>query len=357
MGTSEAPFRTCIVGCKRGTAYAAAMAETGEFDLVAVCDLIEERAQELVEEFGRAAAYTDYEAMLQAEEPEVVGVATDNSSHAELTIAAAEAGAAGIVCEKPMAVSMGEARAMAEACRTNDCRLVVTHQRRMSRVMVQMRRLMEQGAIGEIELIRASCAGDVLSDGTHAVDSVRWLAADGEVSWLLGQIHREKPDPDEPKGMGHKRSGSYRYGHPVEDGGFGVFEFESGVRAEVLCGDVRLPWPRQYQDYEVFGTEGRLWRPGDRNDPPLLIQDEAGGGYREVEIESEERRGAMTTVWREFARFLREGGSHPLSMESALKDHEVVMSIYESARAHRRIEPPLEQEEFPLRLMLEEGQL
>ncbi len=217
-----------------------------------------------------------------------------------------------------------------------------------------MRELIEEGAIGDVYLIRSSNAGDVLSDGTHAVDSVRWLAGDQDMKWVLAQVYRDAPPAGEEKAGGYHTSGGWRYGHPVETGAFAVVEFESGLRAELLTGKVAFPG-RAYQDYEVIGTKGRLWRPGDRGEPPVSILDEQGGGWRAVELPETERRGEMSESYRQFARMMLEGGDHPLSGDSALKDQEVVMAIYESARTHQRIEMPLEQEEYPLALMLSEG--
>ena len=354
MAGERKPFRGVVVGCKMGRGHAQVMAGLDEFELVAVCDLKEELAAETAAKHSGAEVYTDYTRMLAEVKPDVVAVATPNDSHARLTIQAAEAGVRGICCEKPMAVNMGEARAMVAACKEHGVSLIVNHQRRMSAAMVRMRELIVEGALGDVYLIRSSNAGDVLSDGTHAVDSVRALAGDEDVKWVFAQVYREEPPAGEERAAGYNTSGGWRYGHPVETGAFAVVEFASGMRAELLTGKMALPG-RAYQDYEVMGTKGRLWRPGDRGEPAVSIQDEQGGGWRAVELPESERRWEMSESYRQFARMIREGGGHPLSGESALKDQEVVMAIYESARTHRRIEPPLEQEAYPLALMLAGG--
>ena len=354
MPSKQKPLRGVVVGCRMGGGHAGVMAGLDEYELVGVCDLNEQLANDTAAKYPGAVAYTDYTQMLAKAKPDVVAVATPNDSHARLTIQAAEAGVCGICCEKPMAVSMGEARAMVAACEKNGVSLIVNHQRRMSAPMVRMRELIAEGALGEVYLIRSSNQGDILSDGTHAVDSVRWLAGDQDVKWVLGQVYRNAPPADETKGIGYHTSGGWRYGHIVETGGFGVLEFASGLRAEILTGQMSFP-KRQYQDYEVIGTKGRLWRPGDRGEPPVSIRDEQGGGWRPVPLPEGERRRDMAESYRAFAGMMREGGPHPLSGESALKDQEIVMAIYESARTHCRIELPLKQEAYPLPLMLGEA--
>ncbi len=346
-------LKGAVVGCRMGGGHARAMESVSEYDLVALCDLNAETAGAVCEKLGRKVnVYTDYAEMLAKEKPDVVAVATPNSSHEALTIQAARAGVKGVCAEKPMAMDLGQARAMVAACREHGTALFVNHQRRLNSDLVTMRRLMEEGAIGEVQLIRATNAGDVLSDGTHAVDSVRHLAGDRPIKWLLGQVYRLPPNPDEDKAVGYHVSGGYRYGHPVEDGAMATWEFDNGVRGELLTGAVRFPG-RPYQDYEVLGTEGRLWRPGDKGE--IFIQDGRAKGWQPVALDPVEPANPIARAYQLFAETIRTGAVHPLSGDSALQDQEVVMAVYESARLRARIDMPPAQDRFPLQVMVDEG--
>jgi len=354
MSEDTKPLRAGVIGLRMGRSHARSMQRLDAYQVVGLCDLNAELAGELVTEaFPDAKAYTDYQEMLAAEQLDVVAVCTPTDSHAQLTIAVAETGVRGICCEKPMATSLGDGRAMIRACDENGVKLIVSHQRRMGPDLLTMRRLIDEGAIGEVYLVRGGCQGDLLSDGTHLIDSLRWLAGDSPVQWLLGQIHRETPDPEEEHGIGFHRSGGYRYGHMVENGAMAVIEFESGLRAEMFTGSMHMRG-RPYQDYEVLGTKGRLWRNGDQADPPLRIQDEEAGGYRVLSNDPDAPAHAQVNMYAAFAQTIREGTPHPLSGESGLADLEVIMAIHESARTHNRIEFPLEQETYPLLLMYPE---
>lgn len=357
--SGETPLRTVLVGCgPMARWHVNAVSACEEFELVALCDRDEERARQLAERAQVGAIYSDYGAMLRAHRPDVVIVVTPNDSHAALTIQAAEAGARGVMCEKPMATCMGEGRAMVEACRANGTSLVVNHQRRMSPPILRMRELIGQGAIGDVELIRGSCAGDVLSDATHLVDTIRFLTGDAPVKWVFGQVHRvvgEEVERDPERVQ--LASAGYRYGHPVETGAFGMWESEDGCRAEVLVGDLRL-MSRPYGDYEVFGTQGRLWRNGDAPEVALSIQD-CSGGWRPVDVAPadvrEQHAETARSSYVRFAEMVRTGCDHPLSGDSALLDLEVTMALFESARLRRKIALPLAQDEFPLRILIDEG--
>jgi len=342
------PLRVAVVGLRgMGMAHARAFAALPEFLVVAGCDLEQSRTAEFAAAFPGAATYADFSLMLAAEKPGVVVVATNTVSHARLTMEAVKAGVKGVMCEKPMAVGLGDARAMVTACRERGVALIVNHQRRTQPVYVTMRKLIESGAVGKPELIRGSCAGDILSDGTHTVDSIRHLAGDVGVKWVAGQVVRDRPDPAAPRGMGYDASGGWRYGHPIETGAFALLEFATGLRAELHTGSLQIKG-RQYQDIEVFGSEGRLWRAGDAAGDVLLLQDGKAGGFRPVPLSVAPDPGFIR---RQFARMILDGAGHPLNGDSALADHEIVTAVYESARLRARINLPLEQDRYPLELM------
>ena len=347
------PLRTAIVGCgPMARWHAKTVCALPEYALVALSDIEETHAQALSEAVGCGEVYTDYAQMLRTERPDVVVVVTPCATHAALTIQAAEAGVRGVYCEKPMATCLGDGRAMVEACRAHGVALGVNHQRRMSPPIRRMKSLLDAGAIGEVELCRGSCAGDLLSDATHLVDTVRFLNDDAPVTWVFGGLHREVgPEVARNPQSIQLASGGFRYGHAVETGAVGVFEFATGVRAELLCGDMRL-LKRAYGDYEVFGTQGRLWRPGDGADPSLLIQDERGG-WRAAEglPEGDGHEQTARACYAQFAKMVTEGAPHPLNGNSALLDLEIIMAIFESARLRSRIELPLTQDRFPLDLI------
>lgn len=363
----ERALRAAVVGCRMGAIHARILAQIAEFDLVAVCDIDELTAQRVAAETGTPRIYTDYTAMLEQERPEVVTIATPTALHAAMTFQAIEAGVRGICCEKPMATNLADGREMVERCHKKGIALIVNHQRRMGADLVAMREALERDEIGELLAIRAHCAGDLLSDGTHAVDSALWLVGDSEAEWVVAQLHRQ---------LSPSFSG-FRYGHPVESGAMVLVRFTNGVRLELFTGDLRDPL-RAYQDYEAFGTKGRLWRVGDRAQPNLFIADGTGGdwvaqrtpdGLRPVQQEGKGRgewrpvplpmmEPAMVRVYRQLALMIWHGEDHPCAGEKALRGLEILMAAYESARCRRKISLPITQDAFPLELMLrQQGEL
>ena len=358
-------LRAAVLGCRMGRAHARSIASLDEYELVAVCDVVRDAAAACAGDNGIDAIYTNYAEMLAQVKPDVVAVATPTNLHPEHTLQALDAGAKGICSEKPMAVCMGDARSMVEKCRSAGVPLVINHQRRLGSEMVYARQLIQEGTLGEIRMIRGECAGDILSDGTHLIDSIMWLAGDSGAEWVLGQIHRDLP----------KEAPGNRYGHTIETGAMAVIRLKNGLRAEIVCGDLRTE-RLAYQDYQVIGNRGILWRCGDRAAENLFICDHKGGGWipgldngtykpipapdgksgmwRPVEIPVP-RVNPIAESYRLLAASIREGAPHSLSGENALVGFEMLMAVFESARLHKRIRLPLEQDRYPLDIMLEQG--
>jgi len=354
------PLKTVLVGCNTIAAvHLSALKGLEQFRVTALADIDADRCAALAQAHDVAEHYTDYQEMLDREKPDVAVVATPNNLHATMTLAAVRAGVRGVYCEKPMAVDLAGGRSMVQACKEGNVALVISHQRRLSPPLVRMREMIENGVIGQLQTIRGSCNGDLLTDGTHAVDTLRHINGDREAIWAFGQIHRiPKPGPTTKTSVQIAADG-HRYGHPVETGAMALFEFDNGVRAELMTGDV-VPAGSDYCAIEATGTDGRLWRPGDRAEVPLLV--DKGEGWRPVPFDGtvvgpESGRRTVMECYRRFAGMILEGLPHPLSGESALKGLEILMGIFESARTHTKVSLPLRQERFPLQLMIDAGQL
>ena len=100
-------------------------------EMVAFCDIIEERAVKAAAEYGTedAKVYTDYKELLKDKDIEVVHVLTPNRSHSFITVDALEAGKH-VMCEKPMAKTYADAQKMLEAAKRTGKKLTIGYQAR-----------------------------------------------------------------------------------------------------------------------------------------------------------------------------------------------------------------------------------
>jgi predicted dehydrogenase len=376
------PLPTLLIGCgAMGKAQARIIASLPMYRLIAVADVVAEAAAAVATEYGCAHG-TDVAALLAQHRPAVVAICTGNDTHARYTIQAAQAGVRGIHCEKPMAVHLDDARAMVAACAASGTRLIINHQRRTGADLIAMKRAIDGGAIGTVRRIRVQCAGDILSDGTHCVDSLRFLAGDSAVEWVLGAVHRGDPAlKPPPKDTRQARKPGWRFGHPVEDGGHAQIQFASGIRGEVLCGD-QVEGYCAYQHYEVIGTTGRLWRVGDGKpcaasgkagpatwDPHIFISDGQpgthaavfdphdwpyrakpcpGGAWRVLEPAGDPLANLIAGSYQRLAEVLERGGDHPMDAAVGLADLELVTAIYASAQRHEKLALAALPGRFPL---------
>jgi len=181
---SRRPLSVGLIGAGRmGRSHLLAAAGLG-LSIRSICDVNAKNLEAVGGEFNVEAArrLTTPEAFfLQAEVPELVIISTTADSHARLSIAAAEAGAKFILCEKPMATSVADCDRMLEACRRHGARLAINHQMRfMDQYVLVKNELATEafGGLGSMNVV-AGCFGLVMN-GSHYFEAFRYLV-DGPI--------------------------------------------------------------------------------------------------------------------------------------------------------------------------------
>lgn len=162
-------------------------------ELVAVCDQNEARAQEVATRYGAREYYTDYAQVLAHPDIQAVSIATPDFAHAEIARAAAAAGKH-ILCEKPLATTVEEARTIVDAAAQAGVKLMVDFHNRVNPPFVAARDNVRSGALGDpaYAYIRLSNTTFVPQEmlswsnrtsalwflGSHAVDIMRFILDD-----------------------------------------------------------------------------------------------------------------------------------------------------------------------------------
>jgi len=182
--------------------------------MIAFCDIIPERAEEAKKNYGTpdAQVFTDYRDLLAISDIEVVHVLTPNVAHAEISIAALKAGKH-VMCEKPMAHTAKDARAMVEAAKESGKFLTIGYQTRSTKEYQYAHNLVKSGALGEIYYVKAPSirrrgtptwgvfldkekqgGGPMIDIGTHSIDAALYIIDNYEVESVTGTAYRKLYD-------------------------------------------------------------------------------------------------------------------------------------------------------------------
>jgi len=172
-------MRALVVGVNRGEVHALAYREIDDMELVALCDLNQEKVERLATNMG-VRWYTDYEAALQGELPDIVHAVTSPAVPRTLWIEpAAKYHVKAIVLEKPYALTPAEKSLVdKEVYDHPEILVVVNHQRRYMNFAITLRDLLKKNALGEIRHIYAQAQGEIMEMGTHVMDLVLMAAGD-----------------------------------------------------------------------------------------------------------------------------------------------------------------------------------
>ncbi|MEG0642130.1 MAG: Gfo/Idh/MocA family oxidoreductase [Clostridium sp.] len=150
-------LKFAIIGCGR-ISYKhveAIVNNIEEAELVAVSDIIIERAQEKKQQYinevsdAHVTVYTDYIEMLKNQKIDVAAIATESGYHKDIAINCMNSGVS-VIVEKPMALSIDDANEMIECAKKNNVKLCISHQNRFNKPIQDLRSAIEGNRFGRI---------------------------------------------------------------------------------------------------------------------------------------------------------------------------------------------------------------
>ena len=342
------------------TQHIAAFAANPHTEVVAISSRKLTSAQARAEEAGlEVACYDDYDAALAHEGVDIVCVCTPQHVHAENVSAAAAAGKH-IVIEKPVAMTLGELRAMRDAIRAAAVKTVVSFVLRWNPMFQNCKSRIAAGDLGEIYAVETdyqSYAGDWWSGfgegrrldtggsanlvgGCHAIDAMRWFAAQGEF---------EAATPVEVFAYaGGKRKGTtsqydpYKHewheGEPLEYDGLemALVRFDNGVLGKV---SVNFECIHPYTfPIRIFGDKGsirdnRIYShagPAQWQEIPGICPDSSDVTHHPFQAQMDH-----------FVECIRTDVESHCNFEDAVLTHEIIFAAQECYRTQRPVALPL----------------
>ncbi|MFN8485262.1 MAG: Gfo/Idh/MocA family oxidoreductase [Anaerolineae bacterium] len=217
--SSQSPVRVAVIGAGfvATKGHLPALKHNPDTQVVAVVDVNAARAAEVARAFDIPATYTDYVAMLREVAPDLVIVGTPNLYHAPVSVDALNAGAH-VLCEKPMALTVADAQAMADAAQRNNRLLTIGVHNRFRPEAELLKRIIETGQLGRVYYAKVTLfrrrgipgfgswftnrdlagAGALFDIGVHMVDLAVWLMGSPRPVSVMGATYSEFG----PRGLG-----------------------------------------------------------------------------------------------------------------------------------------------------------
>lgn len=353
-------YRIAIIGCG-GIANGKHMPSLNKLknvEMVAFCDIISEKAQEAAAKYGKdeARVYEDYREVLKDSSIDIVHVCTPNDSHAEITIAALEAGKH-VMSEKPMAKTAEDARRMVEAAKRTGKKLTVGYNNRFRSDSQHLHQLCSEGELGDIYFAKAHAirrravptwgvfldeekqgGGPLIDIGTHALDLTLWMMNNYEPKVVLGtSYHKLSQRENAANAWGPWDPSKFT----VEDSAFGMITMKNG--ATII---LESSWALNTLEVDeakctLSGTEGGadmkngLRINGEKHSRLFTTEVELNaGGVAFYDGETESAPDLEMRLW---IQAIENDTDPVVTPEQACVVSEILEAIYESARTGKAV--------------------
>ncbi len=345
-------MRYALIGCGRISTNHIKAAVNNGLEIVAVCDVLPEHMDAVLEKHGlqsdpKIRRYTDYKELLDQEKPELVSIATESGSHAEIALEAIDRGIH-VIIEKPMAMSISDAEEIIRRSRKKGVKVSACHQNRFNVAVQKMRKALEDGRFGTLSHgsvhIRwnrnkeyydqapwrgtwAEDGGTLMNQCIHGIDLLRWTFGDA-VDTVYGLTRQVE--------------------HPyleAEDVGMALVRFKNGAIATIE-GTVNV-YPRNLEEtLYVFGQTGTV-KIGGTSTNNIDVWD-----FMDEKDEDKENKGLKeqtsnvygnghTSLFRDVIEAIEEDREPYVDAVAGRNALELVLAIYKSMKEGCPVKLPL----------------
>jgi predicted dehydrogenase len=328
--TQPGPVRVAMLSLahSHGYAYAEILRQLPDAELVVIADDDEPRGREAAGRFG--VDFTpDYREAIVRDDVDAVVICSENARHAEMTIAAAEAGRH-VLCEKPLATTMADAEAMIAACAKAGVKLQTAFPVRFSAPAVAFRDAIRAGQVGTPLAVIArnpgrclmgwfvdpdlAGGGAVMDHTVHVIDVLRHIF-EAEVTEVYAEAATRIHDI------------------PVDDTGLVMFRMSNGLRGSL---DTSWSRPKNWPvwggvEIEIVGEKGALRL--DAFNDTLAIAEIEGPSYTWQAVE----HSGDPEMVAAFIAAVKDDTAVPVTGEDGMRAMQVALAAYESVRTHEPV--------------------
>ncbi|MCL2508714.1 MAG: Gfo/Idh/MocA family oxidoreductase [Oscillospiraceae bacterium] len=334
-----------VVGLGVGTAHMHAAAKSENADLIAVCDLIQEKLDKAAAEHPGTLTYLSFDEMLKNPDIDVVSICLPSAMHAEFAVKAMEAGKH-VLVEKPIDITVEAAMKIEEARVRTGQKAGVIHQNRNNADMAPIREAITSGRIGrliygdfEVKWYRTQKyydeggwrgtwemdgGGSLMNQAVHTVDLMQWLM--GDVESVTSQM------------------GVYSHDIETEDMTASLIKFKSGAVATFVS--MTCAYPGLNTGIKIYGSNGSieadsdeitLWKFNDarENEEAEMLERYSGNGAAAA-LDPTLCTG-HTSMVEDMINAVRDDHDPQIMPLEAIKSVRIVNAVYESARTGKTV--------------------
>lgn len=326
-----------------------------QVELVAVCDIKGEKAETYAKANKISQVYTDYKEMIKKEELDVVDICTPNLLHSEIAVAALNAGRH-VFCEKPDAVSISEAKKMADAAQKSGKTLMAMRNNRFRPESQWLKRYITEGHAGDIYTGRCgwirrrgipgkggwfttkamSGGGPLIDLGVHMMDLAIWLMGNPVPVSVTGATYCKFANAEEASDSVHAQFGEAKADgiFDVEDLATGFIRFANGATLQL-----EVSWASNIEQEDVF-VELRGSKAGIKfsHQSPLKVFSEVAGGLVDIEPHVGGDGGQQHARHiNHFVDVLLNGAKPVNTPQDGVHMISVLSALYESAASGREV--------------------
>jgi len=341
-----AKLRMGVVGMGMGKGHAQGFHTHPGAELVALCDVDERRLQAVADAIGVTELYTDAETMFRKAGLDAVGIAVPNNLHAALTISALRQGLH-VLCEKPMAMTVAEARRMNDVAAKTGLNLMIDFSHRFTDAAAALKQQVDAGVVGDIYFGRTawhrnrgipgfggwfgiqemSGGGPLVDIGVHMIDLAMWFMGYPDPVSVTGSTYDKIAAP-----LARRARKKYS----VEDLACGMVKFSTGATLIV-----ESSWAVNQPGQDRIVTT----LCGDKGG--LSYKHRSGGGW-DAELYTDERGDLYTkrldtrtvstpSPFHDFVDSIIEGRPPLATGDHGLKVMKVIEGIYRSAKSGKEV--------------------
>ncbi len=345
-------MKYALIGCGRISTNHIKAAVNNKLEIAAVCDILDERMEEVLSKHDlqndeSIKRYNDYKVMVEEVKPELVSIATESGSHAEIALYLIDKGI-NVIIEKPMAMSIKDADEIIKRSEEKGVKVSACHQNRFNIAVQEMRKALEGGRFGKLShgsihvrwnrnknyYEQAPWRGTWKEDGgalmnqcIHGIDLLRWMMGD-EIEEVYGVTRQQ-----------------FHHYLEAEDVGMAVVKFKNGA-VGTIEGTTNV-YPKNLEEtLYLFGEKGtvKLGGKSTNNIDVWDFADETDEDNKNKGLEEQTSNvygNGHTSLFRDVIEAIEQDRKPYVDAVAGRNALELVLSIYKSQKEGKPVKLPL----------------